>query len=75
MKLVEDILDIYDNNPDITTQLIAASIRHPEHCLRAALAGAPIATIPFDVLMKMIKHPLTDTGISRFLTDWENAKK
>ena len=75
MKLVEDILDVYDNSPDITTQVIAASIRHPEHCLRAALIGAHIATIPFDILMKMIQHPLTDIGISRFLADWENAKK
>jgi transaldolase len=75
MQLVEDILDIYDNYPDINTEVIAASIRHPEHCLRAAAAGAHIATIPYDVLIKMIQHPLTDAGISRFLADWKNTNK
>ena len=75
MQLVEDILDIYDNYPDITTQVIAASIRHPEHCLRAAAAGAHIATIPYDILLKMIQHPMTDIGIQRFLSDWENVNK
>ena len=75
MQLVEDILDIYDNYPDINTEVIAASIRHPEHCLRAAGAGAHIATIPYDVLIKMIQHPMTDAGISRFLADWNNTDK
>ena len=75
MQLVEDILDIYDNYSDINTEVIAASIRHPEHCLRAAGAGAHIATIPYDVLLKMIQHPMTDTGISRFLADWKNTDK
>jgi transaldolase len=75
MQLVEDILEIYDNYPDINTEVIAASIRHPEHCLRAAAAGAHIATIPYDVLIKMIQHPLTDAGISRFLADWKNTNK
>lgn len=75
MQLVEDILDIYDNYPDINTEVIAASIRHPEHCLRAAVAGAHIATIPYDVLIKMIQHPMTDAGISRFLADWKNTEK
>jgi len=75
MQLVEDILDIYENYPDINTEVIAASIRHPEHCLRAAVAGAHIATIPYDVLTKMIQHPMTDAGISRFLSDWKNTEK
>ncbi|HEY95841.1 MAG TPA: fructose-6-phosphate aldolase [Dehalococcoidia bacterium] len=75
MQLVEDILHIYDNYPDINTEVIAASIRHPEHCLRAAVIGAHIATIPYDVLMKMIQHPMTDAGISRFLADWKNTTK
>jgi len=75
MQLVEDILDIYDNYPDIGTEVIAASIRHPEHCLRAAAAGAHIATIPYDILIKMIQHPMTDIGISRFLSDWESVNK
>lgn len=75
MQLVEDILDIYDNYPDIKTEVIAASIRHPEHCLRAALAGAHIATVPYDILMKMMQHPMTDSGIRRFLDDWKSLDK
>jgi len=75
MQLVEDILHIYDNYPDINTEVIAASIRHPEHCLRAAVTGAHIATVPYDVLIKMIQHPMTDAGISRFLEDWKNTNK
>jgi transaldolase len=75
MQLVEDILDVYDNYPDIDTEVIAASIRHPEHCLRAARAGAHIATVPYDVLMKMMEHPLTDIGINRFLSDWRQSQK
>jgi transaldolase len=75
MQLVEDILDAYDNYPDIDTEVIAASIRHPEHCLRAARAGAHIATVPYDVLMKMMEHPLTDIGINRFLSDWRQSQK
>jgi len=75
MQLVEDILTIYDNYPDINTEVIAASIRHPEHCLRAAITGAHIATVPYDVLIKMIQHPMTDAGISRFLEDWKNTNK
>ena len=75
MQLVEEILYIYENYPDINTEVIAASIRHPEHCLRAAGAGAHIATIPYDVLIKMIQHPMTDAGISRFLEDWKNTPK
>lgn len=75
MQLVEDIIGIYSNYPDISTRVIAASIRHPEHCLRAAAVGADIATIPFDILLKMLQHPLTDAGIKRFLSDWRDTKK
>lgn len=73
MKLVKDIIDVYNNYIDIKTEVIAASIRHPQHCVEAALAGAPIATVPYQVLMQMIKHPLTDIGISRFLEDWQKV--
>jgi len=73
MQLVKDIVDVYKNYPDIHTKVIAASIRHPEHCLRAAKAGAHIATVPYNVLMQMIRHPLTDIGISRFLSDWKKV--
>ncbi|MFC1958026.1 fructose-6-phosphate aldolase [Chloroflexota bacterium] len=75
MQLVKDIVDIYKNYPDIRTEVIAASIRHPMHCVAAAKAGAHIATIPYSVLMQMIHHPLTDIGISRFLSDWQSISK
>ena len=74
MKLVKDIMDVYNIYSDtIKTELIAASIRHPHHCVEAALAGAPIATVPYQLLMQMIKHPLTDIGCSRFLEDWQKV--
>jgi len=60
---------------ELPTEVIAASIRHPEHCLAAAKAGAHIATVPYNVLMQMINHPLTDIGISRFLADWQSVSK
>lgn len=72
MQLVKDIIDIYNNYKDIKTEVIAASIRHPEHCVRAAKIGAHIATIPFKILQQMIQHPLTDIGNQRFLNDFKN---
>jgi transaldolase len=75
MQLVEDIVNIYNNYPEIETEVIAASVRHPVHCLDAARIGAHIATIPYGVLMQMIKHPLTDTGIEKFLADWQQVSK
>ena len=72
MKLVEDIASVF-HRYNIKTKLMAASIRHPLHCVMAAKAGADISTIPFTVLMQMIKHPLTDAGQSRFLQDWQRA--
>jgi transaldolase len=74
MELVEDIVEVFDYY-QIPTKVIAASIRHPEHCLAAAKAGAHIATIPYKVLMQMIKHPLTDVGIARFLSDWHSMAR
>jgi len=74
MEVVEDIVDAFDYY-QLPTKVIAASIRHPEHCLAAAKAGAHIATIPYKVLMQMIKHPLTDIGIARFLSDWRGISK
>jgi len=74
MDLVSEILDIYDNY-DFETEVIVASIRHPIHVAQAARMGADIATIPFDVLKKMFKHPLTDIGIARFQKDWESVAK
>jgi len=73
MTVVEEIVDIYDLY-DIPTQVIAASLRHPMHVTEAALAGAHIATIPYDVMVKMVHHTLTDIGIKRFLEDYEKIK-
>lgn len=72
MELVKDIVTVFKYY-ELPTQVIAASIRHPQHCLAAAKAGAHIATVPYDVLMQMIRHPLTDIGIARFLNDWKRV--
>ncbi len=74
MEMVSQIVDIF-NNYLIETQIIVASVRHPLHFVEAALMGADIATIPFTVLEKLMKHPLTNIGIERFLKDWESVKK
>lgn len=74
MQIVEDIVTIFENY-DIQTEIIVASIRHPMHVLEAALMGAHIATIPPKVIRLMVKHPLTDIGIERFLNDWKKLKK
>lgn len=73
MTVVEEIVDIFDTH-SIPTRVIAASLRHPVHVTEAALAGAHIATIPYDVMLKMARHPLTDIGIKRFLEDYEKIK-
>jgi transaldolase len=74
MRLVKEIVEVYKNYPDsIKTQVLAASIRHPQHCIEAATAGAHIASVPYQVLMQMIQHPLTDIGIKRFLEDWHKV--
>mgnify|MGYP000036802620 CR=1 FL=1 len=70
LQTVRDLAHIF-RQYGIATQIIAASIRHPLHVIEAARAGAHIATIPFKVLEQMVKHPLTDAGIKRFLADWE----
>ena len=75
MEVVKDIVEVYKKYDYIATQVIAASIRHPLHCVAAAKAGAHIATVPYNVLMQMINHPLTDVGISRFLADWKQVSK
>jgi transaldolase len=74
MDLVRELVQIY-NNYSFGTQVIVASIRHPQHVYEAALIGADVATIPFKVLEQLIKHPLTDTGIKSFLADWEKVTK
>jgi transaldolase len=75
MQVVQDTMDILDNYPDLDTQLITASVRNPMHCTQAAMIGSHIATVPYNVLMQMIQHPLTDVGIKRFLADWRSASK
>ncbi len=75
MQVVEDTLTILGNYPELDAQLIAASIRHPMHVTSAAMMGADIATVPYAVLMQMLQHPLTDTGIKRFLADFQGAAK
>lgn len=72
MSVVGDIVSIFRQYV-ISTQVLAASIRHPMHCVMAAKAGAHIATVPFKVLIQMINHPLTDVGLAKFAQDWERA--
>ncbi len=74
MELVRDIVAVF-NNYKFSTEVIAASLRHPQHCVAAAKAGAHIATVPYPVLMQMIKHPLTDIGVARFLSDWRQVSQ
>jgi transaldolase len=74
MDLVRQILEMYENY-GFTTEVIVASIRNPLHVVDAALAGAHIATIPFNVIDQLVKHPLTDIGIEKFLADWKKLEK
>ncbi len=74
MQLVKDIVEAYKYYR-LSTQVIAASIRHPQHCVTAIKAGTHIATVPYNVLIQMIHHPLTDIGISRFLSDWQRVSQ
>jgi len=71
MKLIEEIRAIYDNYDDLSTEILAASIRTTNHVQMAAIAGADVATIPPSILSKLIHHPLTDKGLEQFLADWE----
>jgi transaldolase len=70
MELIEQIVTIFSNY-NFESQVIVASIRHPIHVLEAALIGADVATIPYKVIEQLVKHPLTDIGIERFLEDWK----
>ncbi len=70
IDLIEEIVQIYANNPDISTQVLAASIRHPGHLIQSAMAGAHVATVPYKVFKQSVKHPLTDRGNQGFLDDW-----
>ena len=72
LQLIYDIVDVFTNY-DIKTEIIAASIRHPMHAVECAKAGADIATITYKVFMQMIKHPLTDQGIEKFVNDYKKV--
>lgn len=75
MELIRQILTIY-RNYDYKTQVLVASVRHPQHVVEAALAGGHICTMPFTIFQQMVKHPLTDSGLKKFLADWDaQAKK
>jgi transaldolase len=74
MALIAQILEIF-RNYDFATKVLVASVRHPIHVLESARLGADVATIPFNVLEQLAKHPLTDLGLKKFLSDWEKVPK
>ena len=73
MTLVKDIVEVFYNH-DIATEVLAASIRTPLHVLEAAKIGSDVCTVPYSVFKQMVKHPLTDIGIEKFLSDWDKVK-
>ena len=73
MQLVREIVQIYDAY-EFPTQVLVASVRHPQHVVEGALAGADVATVPFKVLQQLFRHPLTDIGVQRFISDFREAK-
>lgn len=74
MELAKQIIQIY-RNYNFKTQVLVASIRHPLHLVEAAMMGADVATMPFDVIEKLFKHPLTDIGLEKFLSDWHKSNQ
>lgn len=74
MDLISQIVQIFKNY-DYKTQVLVASIRHPLHVVEAALIGADVCTIPFEVINKMFNHPLTEIGLEKFINDWKKLKK
>ena len=74
MALIRQIVTIYKNY-DFKTQVLVASVRHPQHVVEAALAGGHICTMPYTVFKQLVKHPLTDLGLKKFLADWEAMQK
>lgn len=73
MDLIADICEIYENYPDFTTEVLVASVRSPMHVVEAAKMGAHVATVPPSVLRQLFKHPLTDSGLQAFLSDWQKT--
>ena len=74
MQLIQEVVEIYDHY-DFETRVLVASVRHPMHVVQSAELGAGVVTLPFKVLEKLYKHPLTDNGLERFLADWEKTGK
>lgn len=74
VQLIQQIVEMYANYPDLGTEVLAASIRSPLHVAQVAAAGADVATIPFGALVKLVDHPLTDLGLQKFLADWATVK-
>ncbi len=74
MQLIADLVTIYENY-GYDTQVLAASIRHPMHVVEAAKLGAHVATIPYKIIEQLVHHPLTDSGLKKFLSDWEKVPK
>jgi len=73
MQLIADIVEIYDQYENFTTEVLVASVRHPVHVVDAARMGAHVVTVPPDVLRKLVQHPLTDKGLAAFLADWQKT--
>ncbi len=74
MQLIEEVVEIY-RHYDFETEVLVASVRHPMHVVQSAEIGAGVVTLPFKVLEKLYRHPLTDIGLERFLADWEKTGK
>ena len=75
MQLIADIAEVFDNYPEVRTEILSASIRHPMHAVESARLGAHILTVPPKVMHQMFKHPLTDIGIEKFLADWQKTEQ
>ena len=73
VQLIEEIVTIFGNYPELGTEVLSASIRHPLHVSQVAIAGSDVATIPYKVLSRLVNHPLTDSGNERFLADWSTV--
>ena len=73
MQLISDIVEVYDNYPALSTEVLVASVRSPMHVLEAAKMGADVCTLPPDVLLALFNHPLTDKGLKAFLADWQKT--
>jgi transaldolase len=73
MQLIGDICQIYSNYPEFKTEVLVASVRHPQHVVEAAQIGAHVATIPPKIIMQLFGHPLTEKGLAQFVEDWKKC--